>query len=142
MRKVHDFFSIEGVIITSILVLTLVSFLVLRSIVPNLYPAYFFYLILSTLLFYLFFKIDFEIVETFSPILYFLSIIFLILPLIIGQVTRGAIRWIPLGSITIQPSELVRPFLLLYLARIVSSKDINFKKLTRMIAITFVPLFL
>ncbi len=142
MRKVKQAFSVNGIIIASIIVLTIVSTLVLKSIIPGLYPTYFIYIILSIALFYLFSKIDFEIIETFSPHLYFLSVFSLLLLLIIGQVTRGAIRWIPVASITIQPSELVRPFLLLYLSRIVSAKEINIKRLSGIFATMFIPVFL
>lgn len=48
--------------------------------------------------------------------LYIVIILLLIINLILGFETRGAIRWIPLGFVNIQPSELAKPILLLYLA--------------------------
>lgn len=45
---------------------------------------------------------------------YFLAvIILLLLPFIFGTVTRGAVRWIPIGSLTLQPSELIKPLLII-----------------------------
>lgn len=43
-------------------------------------------------------------------------VILLLLPFVIGVVTRGAIRWIPLGSFSLQPSEFIKPLLILVLA--------------------------
>lgn len=45
---------------------------------------------------------------------YYLGLVFLLLllPYVFGMVTRGAIRWIPLGSFSLQPSELVKPLLI------------------------------
>jgi len=78
----------------------------------------------------------------FSNHLYVLSIFLLLLPLVIGQVTRGAIRWIPIGSITIQPSEVVRPFLLLFFARYLTEKKLDLKRIVRFIPLVFLPVFL
>ena len=87
------------------------SIIVLRAIAPSLFPLYFLYIILGFGAFFLLLKTDFEIISIFSKHLYVASIILLILPLLIGQVTRGAIRWIPIGALTIQPSEIIKPFL-------------------------------
>jgi len=40
----------------------------------------------------------------------------LVLPFVFGQVTRGAVRWIQIGQFTFQPSEIVKPLLVLFLA--------------------------
>ena len=49
-----------------------------------------------------------------------LSGILLLLPWLFGAVTRGAVRWIPLGSFSLQPSELVKPLLILSYSRYLS----------------------
>ncbi len=41
-----------------------------------------------------------------------LVLLLLLLPYFFGVVTRGAVRWIPLGSFSLQPSELVKPLLI------------------------------
>ena len=91
--------------------------LVLNSISSFLFPTYYLYTFLGILVFIIFSKLDFEILSTFSRELYIGSIIFLILPLIIGQVTRGTVRWIQIGVLTIQPAEIVRTFLLIFFAK-------------------------
>ena len=52
---------------------------------------------------------------------FWLTVLLLLLPYVFGAATRGAIRWIPLGNFSLQPSELVKPLLIInfswYLAR-------------------------
>lgn len=108
-------FSLNSkLIFLSILVLVLISLFTLRSVAFLSFDSYFVVVLSAFLVFYFFSKIDFEIFWSFSKHLYYLAIFLLIVNLIIGSVTRGVIRWIPLGSFAFQPSEIIRPFLLLY----------------------------
>lgn len=133
---------IDSLIFLIIIFLTLLSTVILRSVEPSLYPGYFIYVVLSYAIFYIFFNIEYEVFNILSGYLYVFSIILLLLPLIIGKVTRGAIRWIPIGSLTIQPSEVARPFLLLYFAKLITETDFNVKKLFKLLFVFFVPVFL
>jgi rod shape determining protein RodA len=45
------------------------------------------------------------------------------LPLIFGAISRGATRWLQIGDITLQPSELVKPFLLLTFVHLAQSRE-------------------
>src|SRR3990167_2349051 len=81
----------------------------------------------------------FLILFLFSKHFYFFSIFILILPLIIGQVTRGAIRWIPIGSLTIQPAEIVRPFLLIFFANYLTEKEVDAKRLINAFLLLSLP---
>lgn len=42
--------------------------------------------------------------------------ILIVLPILIGNITRGSHRWIPLGFTSLQPSEIVKPWLMLFLS--------------------------
>ena len=44
------------------------------------------------------------------------SCILLLIPIILNNITRGSRRWIDLGFTSIQPSEMVKPWLMLFLA--------------------------
>src|SRR4030042_6234944 len=114
MRILAKLITKDPIFSLSVVILILISMLVLNSVSPSIFPVYYFYVILSFFVFIFFASIDYKILSTFYWHFYILSIILLILPLIIGQITRGAIRWIPLGPITIQTSEIVRPFLLIF----------------------------
>lgn len=125
-----------------IAIMLAISVLVLRSIASTLFPLYFLYFILGIGAFFLFSSIDFDVVSIFSKHLYIFSIVLLILPLIIGQVTRGAIRWIPIGPLTIQPAEIVRPFLLVFFANYLTEKEVDSKRLLRAVGLLALPAFL
>lgn len=142
MPEIKKKARLDYLLLIGIGLLFLLSMIVLRSIAPSLFPLYYFYLALSILVFFLFLKIDFEIVSLFSKHLYIGSIIFLILPLLIGQVTRGAVRWIPLGPLSIQPTEIVRPFLLVFFANYLTEKSLTLKRIIRSLFLLALPLFL
>ena len=143
MSKIRGLINYEPSLLVGVGFLILLSIITLRATASFLFPAYFFYLALAILAFFFFSKIDFEIISLFSKHLYLVSIVFLILPLLIGQVTRGAIRWIPLGPLNIQPDEVVRPILLVYIENkineyekegfetILSEEDEKFRVFTR-----------
>ncbi|OGD56031.1 hypothetical protein A3I57_01105 [Candidatus Beckwithbacteria bacterium RIFCSPLOWO2_02_FULL_47_23] len=58
------------------------------------------------------------------------SLILLLLPFVFGVVTRGAVRWIPLGSYSLQPSELIKPLLILaYSQYLAKRRNLNWRQL-------------
>ncbi|RKD23205.1 cell division protein FtsW [Ammoniphilus oxalaticus] len=63
------------------------------------------------------------LVERFSPIMYGFGILLLILLLLTGKKVNGSIRWIHIGSFEFQPSELVKVFLIFYLAKWLSRRE-------------------
>jgi rod shape determining protein RodA len=132
----------EPVIFILTVILLLVGIYILHSLSPDLFPQYYLYLVLSILVFYIFYSIGFEIIKYFSAHLYVLSIILLLLTLIIGRVTRGAIRWIPLGIFSFQPSEIIRPFLLIFFARILSVKINGIKNILFYAFLAALPIIL
>lgn len=121
--------------------LLILSVLILNSIAPSLFPVYFLYLVVGIIIFLLFLQIDFEIVSAFWKHFYVFGLIFLILPLLIGQVTRGTVRWIPIGALTIQPGEIVRPFILIFFAAYFTEKAIDLKRMFKGVLL-FLPIFL
>ncbi len=132
----------DYILFATVGLLLLLSVVVLRSIAPSLFPLYYFYLGLGIFAFLFFSKFDFEIISLFSKHLYVVSILFLILPILIGQVTRGAVRWISLGPLSVQPSEIVRPFLLVFFANYLTSEAIDAKRILKAFLLLSFPLFL
>jgi len=132
----------DWLLVIPIFLLLVFSFFILNSISPLSFPSYYWYIGLGILAFLFFSLFDFEIVSAFSKYFYILSILLLVITLIIGQVTRGTVRWIPLGSVSIQPSEIVRPFLLIFFANYITQKKLNFKRLLQIIILMGFPLIL
>lgn len=87
------------------------------------------FVVVSVVFFLIFAFLDIKIIFPFAPFFYLLSIFFLITPFIFGNEIRGSIRWISLGNFTIQPSELAKPFVALFVAWFWSNKNFSFKNL-------------
>ncbi len=142
MRVISRFKIKDSTILIDIAFLILFSVVLLRSISPSIFPQYYLFISLGFFVYFIFLQIDFEVLQVFSKHLYVLSIFLLILPLVFGQVTRGAIRWIPLGPLTIQPSEIVRPFLLLFYACYLTKGELNMERLIKAFVLLIIPFFL
>ncbi len=132
----------EPALVIGAVVLVVVGILVLRSIAYNIFPLYYVYFVAGVVAFVFFSRVDFGILSLFSKHIYIASIIFLALPLVFGEVTRGATRWIQLGSITIQPTELVRPFLILFFANYLVDRELTRKNLFLASVFLLIPLLL
>lgn len=126
----------------SILFLLILSVVLLNSIAHTLFPSYFIYIVIAVIAFWFFSQIGFEIVSIFSKHLYVTSILLLLLTLIIGSVTRGTVRFIPLGPLSFQPAELIRPFLLVFFANYLTNSQISVKKILKAIALLILPVLL
>jgi rod shape determining protein RodA len=125
-----------------IIFLLILSIIVLRPIAPSLFPLYYVYIFLAVSSFLVFQLIDFDILSLFSKHFYIGTIFLLVLALLIGQVTRGVIRWIPIGPLTIQPAEIARPFLLVFFANYLTQEEVGIKRLLKAIILLSLPVFL
>ncbi len=61
-------------------------------------------------------RFDYRSIKNLTVLLYFAVVALLIVAAILGFETRGSVRWIPLGVINLQPSEIAKPILILLLA--------------------------
>ncbi len=126
----------------TILLLLVLSVIVLNSIAPYLFPLYYLYVVIGVALYFIFSKIAVNILAVFYKHFYILTTVFLIVPLLINQVTRGAVRWIPIGALTIQPAEIIRPFLFIFFAVFFSKNKKNFKTFYQSVLLLALPVFL
>ncbi len=124
------------------LLLLFFSFLILNSISPDIFPSYYFYGLISLVFFLIFASFDFSIITFVSPFFYIFSLLFLALPLVFGQVTRGTIRWLEFGSFSFQPAEVARPFLILFWSYFLSLKKIGMKRFLSCLFLFVIPAFL
>ncbi len=68
-------------------------------------------------------RLDIGKLKKLTPYLYGVSLVLLVLTLAIGFVGNGAQRWISIGPLTIQPSEITKLTLILMLAKYFSEKE-------------------
>ena len=83
--------------------------------------------------------------EKFSGILYILSILSLLGLFLFGKTINGATSWYHFGAIGLQPSEFVKAFTALAVAKLLSDRHYNFKLVKNQIKafiIIFTPAFL
>lgn len=94
------------------LFLTLIGLLILRSITPELFSNQLLFAVVSLVFFLIFSSIDFQILKSLHLPIFIVSLLFITTPYFLGIHTRGAKRWLQIGQYTLQPSEIVKPFLL------------------------------
>ncbi|VYU05110.1 stage V sporulation protein E [Clostridium tertium] len=73
-------------------------------------------------------SIDYHTYRKWTPMLVVFTIVTLILVLFIGSNINGATRWIRLGPLSFQPSELAKYVLVLYLAHLIDQRKDKIKK--------------
>lgn len=78
------------------------------------------YLVLGVVIYLFFSVLDYRVLRSYSKYLYILGIILLIIVELFGQQVFGSTRWIDLGFTQIQPSEIIKLFLLITVAGIFS----------------------
>ena len=74
---------------------------------------------------------------SFSYIIYFISLLLLILVYVIGDIGMGAQRWLDLGFVRIQPSELMKFALILLIARYYHSEK-EYSSFMRVLSLIYV----
>ena len=120
-----------GLLIPALL-LSIIGLIVVFSISPANFSSQFVFLMLGLVLFVLIANLDFKLILAFSTWLYIATVIALVLTLVVGTVTRGSTRWLPIGSYRLQVSEFMKPVLLVVLAQL--STLFNLRKFPRFLA--------
>lgn len=86
---------------------------------PNYFVSQLTFFIVGYVLFLLFSQIDRNIFSSFPYLFYGISILFLLFSLLSPEV-RGASRWIEIMGIVVQPSEVIKPFIIVSFASIMT----------------------
>jgi cell division protein FtsW len=80
-------------------------------------------IILSIVVIFFFARIDYRFLSDIAKVLIWLTVVLLIFTLFSGKgAIKGASRWIELGPLSFQPSELARYTLVIYLAFLITKK--------------------
>lgn len=97
---------------------------------------------LSVLVFTL--RLDYRHLVRLSRLFYFTTLLLLAGVLLIGQLSQGAMRWLNVGGMSIQPAELVKVSLILVLSWVLSDREElqHWQGLLPAIAYTVVPMAL
>lgn len=97
---------------------------------------------ISLILLYLLFKTPYSVIEMLIVPAYLLTIILLVLVLFLPEI-KGSHRWIPLGMMNFQPSELAKLVVILMISKVISAQHLSGTQiLTRSILVSILPVIL
>ena len=138
--------TIDKVFLSLIILLLLLGVVLVASASPPVAmrigaPSYYFVIhqliFIPPVLLILFFMsaVNLKTLKRVSLIVYALAILGTILTLIVGTEIKGATRWISICGLSIQPSEFLKPTVLLITAMLFSKTAVNGKSNGKMLAI-------
>ncbi len=113
--------KLDWLLIIPSLLLLILSVSILSSVAPDLAKTQLFFAIGVAAIFLVTTAIDLEIIFSLHWLSYGFFMLLSILTMVFGFVSRGSQRWIDLGFTNIQPSELMKPFLLISFAAVAAS---------------------
>lgn len=88
-----------------------------RAALSDIYVQQVYWLVTGGILATVIAAIDYRVYERFGYVLYTVGIVLLLLVLVLGKDIRGSSRWINIGSFSFQPSEFMKLFLVIALAK-------------------------
>jgi len=119
--------SFDWVILICILVLCGFGAAIIGSVAPLLLLSQLTFYVGGLIVFFIVSRIDYHLYADLSRPIYLVSFILLIITLIIGFESRGAVRWIPLGPFNLQFSEILKPFLIAAFAGVLSKNQHDYR---------------
>lgn len=119
----HSLLRLDWWLLIPVFVLLVISLTTLASI-DLLYVENQFFSVLLGVIAYLFFsQVRSDSIKKLTILVYIISLILLSIVLILGFESRGAVRWIEIFGVSIQFSEILKPFLILCLASLLSRNE-------------------
>lgn len=115
----------------------------IQSVAPDLFMGQLVFYLIGIILLFLFSQIDVQIYRPFGIVIFSVSLILLIATLLVGLESRGSTRWIEIGTFRLQFSELLKPFLIIAFAGVLTNFDgKKIGKIALLIVFFAIPLFL
>lgn len=123
----NSLWQIDLGLVVPVFVLLVLSLAALFSINFNLFRNQLIFALIGILVFIFFSQVNYKIIQLYGPPIYIVSVVLLILVLILGIESRGAIRWIEIAGFRIQFSEILKPFLAISLSSfLIDRKNYSF----------------
>lgn len=147
--------SIDWILMFSALILVFFGLTTMKSFGGEVdtFSQYFFirqiiWVMVSLTIFFMALFVDWSFFKTnsiFLILLYFIFLMMLIFLLVANRSVRGAESWFTTGSVALEPSEFMKPILLLILAKYFSRRHVEIARLRTLIVsgiYVFLPTFL
>lgn len=92
------------------------------------------FIVIGLVVMFAFSKIGYQTLKARATAIYFFTLIILLIVLIFGRTIRGTAGWIGVGSFHIQPVEIAKLSLIIFLASFISQKKMELEETGRLIA--------
>ena len=145
MFKRYKLKNFDFLLVLMVISVTIIGILAIGSAEASVQPKQIQGMIMGIILMLVLAFIDYSFILRFSWILYIITNILLILVKVLGDETNGSTRWLDLGFIRLQPSELAKLLLILFFAQYIMKyrEKLNTPKvLLGAIALAAPPLYL
>lgn len=116
---------IDWIILLPLCFIPLFGLAMLRSTSPELFTQQLVNMAAGLVILFVILRLDIEALRQLAVPLYIFSILFLLSVFLFGDPTRGSYRWIELGPLRLQPSEVVKPFFVVFFASFLSSRNMK-----------------
>lgn len=133
---------LEPILLLGYLIASVLGLVMLGSVYPAHLPQQSIMLVLGLILMLYFSSQEVDVYKSFAPVAYGVSILLLLITFFFAHATRGAHSWIDLGEFRAQPSEFVKPLLILSFAYILERFPPNTLKNILLNTIVFLVPFL
>lgn len=117
----RPFLGVDWYLLVPVVVLAVISLTTLSVVGVSFFRNQLIYYILGIIVFFFFSQIDYKMLSFLLKPMYFFSLIVLIIVLLLGLESRGAVRWLELFGIRVQFAEIIKPFMVLCLAGFLTS---------------------
>ena len=126
-----------------IIFLLIIGLVAVSSLARNLFFQQFFHALIGLFFFFLASKIDYHLYKRFKWWIFIGAIVFLSSTFVFGAVTRGSIRWIRILGLTLQPSELIKPLIVVFFASFfLEFEQLSLTNLAKAISLIVIPVIL
>ena len=123
MRQILQAISgVDWITMIPVVILLIISLSTLFSIDSSFFKSQFLFVILSFGIMIFFSQINPNILRSYAPPIYIVSIFLLLIILFLGIESRGSVRWLEIFGLRFQFSEILKPFLAISLASFLSDR--------------------
>lgn len=135
--------AVDWIVAIPLILLGTISILMLSSVAPNLANQQLLFMIIGVIAFLVTSRISFAVWKSLGWHLWLTAIALLCATIFFGIASRGSVRWIDLFGIRVQPSELVKPLLIISSAVFVTAyPPVTIRRIALHAVLMAVPIFL
>lgn len=117
----RPFLGVDWYLLVPVVVLAVISLTTLSVVGVSFFRNQLLYYIIGLIFFFFFSQIDYKMLSFLLKPMYIFSLIILVVVLLLGLESRGAVRWLELFGIRVQFAEIIKPFMTLCLAGLLTS---------------------